>query len=118
MKAIRFTHVYDKMLENEHNMPPETAFLIAAFRCKSKDLSEWFVDYNTNYYDPVKGETCHCKLPEGDIIVLLLKSVFNDTYILWTTIRSWTPAKEKYYREAALKHEEFEIVFVTEEVVL
>lgn len=92
MPTIRFSHQYIKM-------PADTGdtYLLEVLRTKRSDLHDIFVNYDTEYD---KG---WYELPDGELIVLLLLSYVpnasggNDA-ILWTTTRTWSPGKEKYYR--------------------
>lgn len=68
--------------------------LLQVFICDRKELGELFVNYDTAYNEGFY------ELPKGKLIVLLLQSLNGVIFDpLWTTIRRWTPQKEKYYRE-------------------
>ena len=87
MKTIKFSHEYDKF-------PPDDSpsVLLQVFVMPVKELSSFFVDYDTKTID---GD--HYKLPSsGKVLVLLLYQACNKH--LWTTIRRQTPAKESYYQ--------------------
>ena len=94
------------MLDNKYEEPPSRAILLEVFRVNVKDLHKRFIEYDTSYYDGDEKRGAYYKLPEGEALVLLLKS--ND--MLWTTIRRYTPEKHDYYLDARM--EEFEIVRV------
>jgi len=55
-----------------------------------EELSNNFLEYDTKTTNGL-----NYKLPSGKLIVVLLIS----KTVLWTTIRSWTKEKEKYYRD-------------------
>ena len=104
MKQIKFSHIYFKMPKGDK------ADLIQIFVVDKKELSEIFLDYDTTYSEYTDDNKTgiatvgHYPLPNGKLIVLLL----NTNGKVWTTIRRWTPEKEKYYRECI--GETFEIV--------
>jgi homospermidine synthase len=56
------------------------------------ELSAAFVDWDTAHNS--LGKLGNYKLPKGKVFILLLLTGGK----LWTTIRRWTPQKEKYYR--------------------
>ena len=88
---IKFSYEYTKMPEFLSDNFNE-AELLAVFFGDRNDLHKDFVEYDTEYWE--NGEKGNYPLPQGKLLILLLKT---DT-ILWTTIRRWTPQKEKYYR--------------------
>ena len=94
MPQIRFSHLYHKLGDGE---PPEEAQLLQVFTCDRKDLSDEFVGYDTAYYDGKKDMVSYYPLPGGKLLVLVFLD-FEDNRVLFTTIRRWTPEKEKYYR--------------------
>lgn len=98
---IKFSYDYWKMPRSCHNYTRLLEVLIA----NTKDLHEEFVHYDTLYVDLEKFGLGNYKLPKGKVLILLLES---GGAILWTTIRRWTPQKEKYYK--GLRGQEVEIV--------
>ena len=94
MKDIRFLHDYIKL--GNFILPLECT-LVQVLKAKREELSEIFVAYDTEYYFGRNQEHLgKFKLPEGEIIILLLKPVLS-SYII-TTIRSFTPDKFEYYK--------------------
>jgi hypothetical protein len=97
---IKFSHTYWKMpLEVDAETPISDAMLLAVFNTTSEEIHEQFRLYDTMYVDE-KGASYY-ELPKGKLIILLLKSspiTSPEEQELWTTIRRWTPEKEKYYR--------------------
>lgn len=99
MNKIKFSHKYAKMPENISDTR-----LLEVFKAHYKDLSPFFKVYDTDgYYE----------LPKTDLLVLFLVSYepnisggLNEHP--WTTVRSWTPEKEKYYK--VMRGEHVEIV--------
>lgn len=81
------------------NMEP--TFLLQVFTCNRDQLGQDFVLYDSSYPDGVY------ELPAGKLLVLLLSS--GDS-TLWTTVRSWRPSKEIYYRGLIGQEVEIEIV--------
>jgi len=94
MKEIRFQHDYIKF--SNFFLPLECT-LLQVLRAKREELSKIFVAYDTEYYfgkhQEGRGEF---KLPEGEIMILLLKPILS-SYII-TTVRSYTPDKFEYYK--------------------
>jgi len=96
MPKIKFLHDYWKL----HNIAKRTpVILLQVFVVDKKDLSPDFVEYDTAIHP--EG---HYKLPNGKLIVLL----FYQGMVLFTTIRRWTPEKERYY--TSQMGETFEVV--------
>lgn len=91
MNTIKFSHNYSKMDYDNTTK----AGLMQLFVCDAKELSEAFVKYDTKYYE--NGEAKYYDLPKGKVIVLLLLD--EDNFIFFTSIRRWTPEREKDYRE-------------------
>ncbi len=108
MKTIKFS--------NEHKKLPTGALvntvkteLIQVLIVDKKDLSERFVRYDTIFHtyqeqpNTEREQTVEnfYPLPKGKLLLLFLFSThppLKDTGNLWTTLRRWTPDKEKYYR--------------------
>lgn len=78
-------------------MPPDawlySSVLGAVFVVDIKELSQHFLDWDTSYAE--EGKTKHYDLPKGKVLVLLIVS---GGMMIWTTIRRFTPEKERYYR--------------------
>lgn len=98
MCSIRFSHFYNKF--RPIDLETKT-YLVQIFIVDRKELSEDFIDYDTLIDDT--GD--YYKLPAGKLMVLILLTSNR----LWTTIRRWTPWKEKYYRSLIGKEVEIEI---------
>ena len=62
--------------------------LVDVWKMNYKEFSQDFIDYDTTHTDG------YYELPKTDVLVILLKT----SHSLWTTVRRWTPQKEKYYR--------------------
>jgi hypothetical protein len=93
MKQIKFSHKYYKLPMNVG-----TATLLQVLTINKEDLSPEFVEYDTSY--PANGKYSeegtpdkHYPLPNGKLLLLILQTGW-----IWTTIRRWTPEKERYYR--------------------
>jgi len=96
---IKFSHRYYKMPVCVKN-----TYLLEVLTADRKDLILGFIIYDTEY---PKG---HYELPKGKLLVLLLLTPIKagkENY-LWTTIRRWTPEKEKYYK--SLRGSQVEVV--------
>jgi hypothetical protein len=99
MNQIKFSHIYCKMpTEADAVTPVAKATLLAVFIVDRKTLSLEFITYDTTYIDG--DHLSNYELPKsGNVIILLLQSKPQDSNSeLWTTVRRWTPEKEKYYR--------------------
>lgn len=98
MNIIKFSHWYEKMPSGKEWQAPTT--LMAVFLCNREELGELFVKYDTLFWDGIvpgitRDRTAYFyELPKGRLMVLLLITHNK----VWTTIRRWTPQKEKYYR--------------------
>jgi hypothetical protein len=101
MNKIKFSHTYTKMPFDR-----EQTKLLEVFITYKKDLSPEFLWYDTQ----IEGISGNYKLPDGKLLVLLLLSLQDDSLAWqpWTTVRRWTPEKEKYYR--SIRGEMVEIV--------
>ena len=102
MNKIKFSHKYFKMPEAIQLGLCNKAKLLAVINTHRQDLREDFINYDTTTVNHDKYE-----LPVGRLMVLLLLSSE-----LWTTVRRWTPEKEKYYR--SLIGQDFEVVIENE----
>ena len=98
-KTIKFSEIYEKM-PFYTDSPPTQAVLLEVFKVNSEDLHKRFIEYDTIYFDKKENNWNYYKLPKGEVLVLLLKSEFDGSVDLWTTIRRFTPQKYKYYKEA------------------
>lgn len=89
-KEIKFKYKFDKMPERF-----DTTRLIGVQVVDRSDLHSHFVIYDTAY------DGGFYELPTGKLIILFLHSVvFNPAMgQVWTTIRRWTPKREKEYQE-------------------
>ena len=89
MRTIRFSHRYEKM-----PIEIKTAVLLGVEAWDVEKLPASFKDYDAEYEG--EGATLYYHLPEkGKVIVLFLWG----EHTLFTTIRRWSPSKEKYYRD-------------------
>jgi len=89
---IKFSHDYLKMPEY---LPIwNRTILCLVHKVHYKDLPSEFIDYDTAY--PKDGILENYKLPKTELLILVLLTPSEGQ--LWTTIRRWTPEKEKYYR--------------------
>lgn len=103
MKQIKFSHHYYKLggIKNY-----DVANLLDVFKVNLEDLSPFMRGYDTKY--PTKGKIGYYPLPRRGIYLLLIFKKKGRIPFLFTTIRRWTPQKEKYYRGAI--GEEFKVV--------
>jgi hypothetical protein len=88
---IKFSHHYYKTFKQNR------AVLLAVVLKERKELSEDFIDYDTRYYVS-EGQPSlddFYPLPAGKYMVLVF---IGEILIPFTTVRRWTPEKEKYYR--------------------
>ena len=93
MKAIKFSHAYQKLLDS-HNDVIETATLLQVISIDLADLSQCFLDYDTDngvYKLPAKGKY---------LMLIFLKEHedYTTDLNLFTTLRRQTPAKEAFYQ--------------------
>lgn len=90
---IKFSHLYRKVLD-QHNDGIESAKLLDVLIVELSELSAAFLDYDT--------ECGKFKLPKrGKYMMLILEKPHEDWVCasdLLTTLRRWTPEKERYYR--------------------
>lgn len=97
MPTIKFSHEYDKL-----PIADLSACLLDVLVIDRKELHESFIEYDTRYLEWVYvghiriPKVKNYPLPSGKVLVLLLLS--KNQKRLFTTIRRWTPEKEKYYR--------------------
>jgi len=98
MKTIKFSHLYKKL----YGININEAMLLEVVRVNLEDLSQTFIDYDTDrgiFKLPVKGEYMLLIFDKGDVHE---KNIF-------ITVRRWTSVKEKYYRNSIGKHFRVEI---------
>ena len=88
---IKFSHFYYKMPGPELKRASRTV-LLQVFKTTKNELSNAFAEYDTLYYEA--GTKRYYPLQDGPLLVLVLKT--GDW--VWTTIRKWDEAKERYYR--------------------
>lgn len=93
--VIKFSHRYEKMPETD-----DSTSLMAVFVADTKEFGELFTKYDTLYFKKsfsrMENGVGYYSLPKGKVLVLLFMTGYPGK--VWTTIRRWTPAKEKYYR--------------------
>lgn len=94
--VIKFSHIYEKMPDDLS----DPTMLLAVFSADTKEFGELFIKHDTLYWnngkrDPKAGIGFY-ELPKGKVLVLLL--ITGHKGHLWTTVRRWTPEKERYYR--------------------
>jgi hypothetical protein len=97
---IRFSHNYYKL----PLAMPFKAVLMQCVKIEESEISNCFRDYDTRFKDG------SYPLPEGENILLIFRTVYMqfDGYLLFTTIRRYTPQKWDYYKSK--EGEEFEVV--------
>ncbi len=108
---IKFSHRYMKMPDLEKTI----TFLLEVVTIDQKELSSDFVDYDTSYFEGMGRELIkrNFSLPKGKVLILILNSPYSFKANLWTTIRRYTPEKERYYK--GLRGQEVKIVILPEE---
>jgi hypothetical protein len=84
MYKIKFSHRYLKMPKTFENTS-----LIDVWVKNIADISPSFLAYDTTY------EGGRYPLPKTGVFMILLLCTHTT---LWTTIRSWSPDKEEFYR--------------------
>lgn len=89
---LKFDHRYAKMPENVSK-----TCLLEVIQTHTDNLSNVFKVYNTEY------DVGYYVLPDDDLLLLILISYeenisggFNES--VWTTLRRYTPEKEKMYK--------------------
>jgi hypothetical protein len=80
----------------------DKAILLQVFKTHYRDLSNVFIAYDTE----ILHSHDHYDLPKTYVLVLFLIADDGKT---WTTIRRWTPQKEKYYRSITGQEVKIEI---------
>lgn len=104
MEKIKFSHKYRKF----EIMEDKDFELLQILKVNYKDLTREFIDYDTFWCEGT--EYGFYELPKTDLLILFFKEPL--TYRLFTTIRRWTPEKEKYYKSKIGKS--FKIEFTEE----
>jgi len=93
MKTIKFSHIYTKLLD-EHNDVIESATLIDVRRIDLSTLPQRFKDYDTD-------NGLYTLPPKGDYLMLVFLKPYEAEGVcasnLFTTLRRFTPDKERYY---------------------
>ncbi len=108
MEQIKVSHQYEKMPFIQNG---DKTVLLEVFNTRKEDLSYFFIDYDTK----VRGENVYYALPDGELLVLFLRTShyypgLPDAYTVWTTVRRRAPEKEAYYR--SLRGQEIEVVMI------
>lgn len=85
MNTIKFSHYYKKMPKSF-----EGTVIHSVKVQNTKGLTDEFIKYDT---ETVDGK--YYQLPSGMVMIIHL----NTNGHMWTTVRSWNPRKEKYYKE-------------------
>jgi hypothetical protein len=105
LPSIKFSHAYCKMPPCFWSREKHVTHLIGVSVIDDiSKLPELFIKYDTAYIPQgitdIK-EVQYYKLPFGKILLLVLFTVEEFEGIemtnIWTTVRRWTPDKEKYY---------------------
>lgn len=97
MNTIRFSHKYSKMPTAIHKNEKNVTILLAMDINDVSNLPAEFLDWDTEYKTE-KG-LAHYELPKGKVLILVLFTITESSDILWTTIRSWNPNKEAFYKQ-------------------
>lgn len=98
MTSIKFSHRYLKQLRGNGKIGYVShADLLFVVKVKLENLPPSFIDYDTTYFVGENDQSfANYPLPKkGDYIVLFLLA--KEDGFIFTTIRRWTPQKEKYY---------------------
>ncbi|MHA1685184.1 MAG: hypothetical protein ACTSYD_02125 [Candidatus Heimdallarchaeaceae archaeon] len=113
LNEIKFSHNYYKLPDSFHYGGYNEYYLLAVFRTKTFKLGKRFLDYNSIYGITENGLLLRSEVPDGDVLVLLFGSFFDECFELFSAIRKWTPQKEQYYRSKV--GQKFKIVVEQEE---
>jgi hypothetical protein len=109
--VIKFSHLYTKLPLDILKYPG--AKLYQVFVIDSSELTPIMVHYDTEYLYDVDCKQGFYPLPKGKCLLLIFQHwVSRDIPIIFTTIRRWTPEKERYYK--GLTNQVFD-VRITEE---
>ena len=108
MNILKFSHDYHKFPFQLGDM--DRVVLLEVLIADTKDLHESFIKYDTEiqiHQDPASDNIVpmkYYKLPSGKVIILILKvthliwDILKESNAIFTTIRRWTPEKERYYK--------------------
>jgi len=101
---IKFSHYYPKL----HGQ--KSATLLMVLPCDRSELTNEFIIYDTRYYEDGNDNDCFYPLPPNRYLILVF---LGDIKIPFTTVRRWTPEKERYYKSGIGK--DFDIIIDTAE---
>jgi hypothetical protein len=96
MNQIKFSHDYFKFAGLQHATAIEHK-LLHVFVENTSNFGKDFIDYDTTFYNDATQEKGKYELPKGKVLVLFFFAGYDDVF---TTVRRWTPEKEKYYKNA------------------
>jgi hypothetical protein len=105
LSRIHFSHVYSKMPSAIRKGNEHITYLLAVDVNDISRLPVELLDWDTEYMTD-RG-LAHYILPEGKVIILVLFTIPQNH--LWTTIRSWNPQKEIFYRNLIGKEIKIEV---------
>jgi len=88
LPKIHFSNEYFKLMGCDRR-----AILLNVFKTHYNELDKNFIAYDTCYEDE-KGNLLYYKLPKTELLCLLF---FSRNGELFTTLRRFTPEKERYY---------------------
>lgn len=95
INTLKFSHFYKKMPINALHDP---SILIQMFVCEHRQISRYFINYDTLYLDEHK-QYKYYDIPNERHIVLLINTIGAiGIGKIWTTIRRWTHEDELYYK--------------------
>lgn len=103
---IKFSHRYYKMPIQEAIKSGKHTIIGIQIHEDIYKLPEEFLHYDASFWNG--KETEEYPIPLGKGIVIFIFSSHDNDFELWTTIRRWTPEKQKYYE--GLKGKEVEII--------
>lgn len=92
---IKFSHIYPKVLSGIKPKPVTRAMLLDVHNVELSELSKRFLEYDAT---AISGEVF--PLPKrGKYLMLIFKKpqILHELN-LFTTLRRWTPEKERYYK--------------------
>lgn len=92
MRSIKFSHKYYKF-----PAAFEKSKISQIIVMDENDISQPFREYDTVFTSSI-AEDGFYPLPKGKVILIFLIANSGMGW-LWTTIRRWTPEKEKYYQD-------------------
>ena len=112
MPKIKFSHLYKKILfERKTNCgshPVEKAKLLQVIKVNTSDLTQHFLDYDTDGVFPIKKNTEYLML-----IFLGYPVNVYDYHKLFTTLRTFNDQKLQYY--SSLVGSDFEVELTQKE---